>query len=156
MVVRPTPDIDALRASERHLRLVIDSIPALVWCARPDGTAEFFNQHYLDYLGLPLEAAKDWGWTAAVHADDRNRLAAYWQSVLASGQQGEIEARIRRSDGAYRWFLFRANPMRDESGNIVKWYGTNTDIEDQENEPRRNFGAARSCTASSSKPPTML
>jgi PAS domain S-box-containing protein len=122
---------EAPRASEHDLSLIINTIPALVWSARPDGSAEFFNQHYLDYVGLPAEQVKDWGWTVAVHPDDLNGLAGSWQSIMASGEQGESEARLRRFDGEYRWFLFRANPLRDESGNIVKWFGINTDIEDR-------------------------
>src|SRR4029077_17453679 len=94
-----------------------------------DGSAEFFNRRWLDYAGLSIEKARDWGWTAAVHADDLNRLAHYSRAILASGEPGEIEARLRRFDGVYRWFLFRASPLRDGSGNIVKWYGTNADIE---------------------------
>src|SRR5450755_1697905 len=70
---------DAIRASERNLNQIINAIPALAWSARPDGSAEFFNQHYLDYVGLSAEQAKDWGWTAAVHPDDRNALSAAWQ-----------------------------------------------------------------------------
>ena len=122
---------EALAASERNLKLIIDTIPALAWSARPDGTAEFFNQHYLDYMGLSAEQAQGWGWTAAVHPDDLSGLAATWQAIMASGMPGEAEARLRRHDGEYRWFLFRANPLRDESGSIVKWYGVNTDIEDR-------------------------
>src|SRR6202522_4408047 len=122
---------DALRASEHKLELTINTIPALVWSARPDGSAEFFNQHYLDYVGLSAEQVKDWGWTVAVHPDDLNGLAGSWQFIMASGKQGECEARLRRFDGEYRWFLFRANPLCDESGNIVKWVGINTDIEDR-------------------------
>jgi PAS domain S-box-containing protein len=122
---------EALRASEHDLSLIINTIPALVWSARPDGSAEFFNQHYLDYVGLPAEQVKDWGWTVAVHPDDLNGLAGSWQSIMDSGKQGESEARLRRFDGEYRCFLFRANPLRDESGNIVKWFGINTDIEDR-------------------------
>jgi PAS domain S-box-containing protein len=122
---------EALRAREHNLDLIINTIPALVWSARPDGSAEFFNQHYLDYVGLSAEEVKDWGWTVALHPDDLNGLAGAWQSIMASGKQGEAEARLRRFDGEYRWFLFRANPLRDDSGNIVKWFGINTDIEDR-------------------------
>jgi PAS domain S-box-containing protein len=120
----------ALRASERSLKLNIDTIPALAWSARPDGSAEFFNQHYLDFIGLSAEQAGNWGWTAAVHPEDLNGLAATWQRIMASGAPGEAEARLRRHDGDYRWFLLRTNPLRDESGTIVKWYGINTGIED--------------------------
>jgi PAS domain S-box-containing protein len=122
---------DEIRKSENQLRAIINTIPALAWSARPDGSADFFNRLYLDYMGLSAEQALDWGWTVALHPDDLNRLADYWQSVLASGEAGEIEVRLRRFDGIYRWFLFRASPLRDESGKIVKWYGTNTDIEDR-------------------------
>jgi PAS domain S-box-containing protein len=122
---------DAARSSERNLKLIIDTIPTLAWSARTDGSAEFLNQHFLDYVGLSAEQASDWGWTAAVHPDDLNGLAAMWERVRASEQPGEAEARIRRFDGAYRWFLFRANPLRDESGKIVKWCGIHLDIQDR-------------------------
>ena len=122
---------DALRASEHNLQLIIDTIPALAWSARPDGSADFFNQHFLEYVGLSAEEAAGWGWTTAVHPDDVSSLTAVWQRLLASGQSGDAEARLRRHDGEHRWFLFRANPLRDASGAIVKWYGINTDIEDR-------------------------
>jgi PAS domain S-box-containing protein len=122
---------EAIRASERNLKLIIDTIPALAWSARPDGSAEYFNQHYLDFIGFSAEEARGWGWTAAVHPADLNDLVAAWQRITASGALGETEARLRRHDGAYRWFLFRANPLRDETGAIVKWYGVNTDLEDR-------------------------
>lgn len=120
-----------MTTSEDQLRVIIDTIPALAWSARPDGSAEFFNRRWLDYAGLSAEQAQDWAWTVAIHPDDLNRLKDSWRSILESGEPGEIEARLRRFDGVYRWFLFRASPMRDESGKIVKWYGTNTDIEDR-------------------------
>jgi PAS domain S-box-containing protein len=132
---------DAIRASERNLNQIINTIPALAWSARPDGSAEFFNQHYLDYVGLSAEQAKDWGWTDAVHPDDLERLIAAWQRMMASDKAGECEGRLRRFDGEYRWFLFRTNPLRDESGKTIKWYGTNTDIDDRkraEEELRRS------------------
>jgi formate hydrogenlyase transcriptional activator len=109
----------------------IDAVPALAWSARPDGSAEFLNRRWLDYAGLSAEDASDWGWTAALHPADRDRLIDYWRQLLASGEAGEIEARLRRYDGEYRWFLFRAEPVRDNHGNIFKWYGANTDIEDR-------------------------
>ena len=122
---------DALAASERNLKLIIDTIPALAWSARPDGSAEFFNQHYLDFIGLSAEQASGWRWTAAVHPDDLNDLSATWRRIMASETSGEAEARLRRHDGNYRWFLFRTNPLRDEAGTVVKWFGVNTDIEDR-------------------------
>jgi PAS domain S-box-containing protein len=122
---------EGLAASERNLQLIIDTIPALAWSAHPDGSADFFNQHYLDFIGLSAEQASGWGWTATVHPEDVNGLAVTWQHIMGSEALGEAEARMRRHDGEYRWFLFRANPLRDESGAIVKWYGVNTDIEDR-------------------------
>jgi formate hydrogenlyase transcriptional activator len=120
-----------IKNSANRLRTIIDTIPTLAWSARPDGSAEFFNRRWLDYCGLSSEEALGWGWTSALHADDLNRLADYWRSILASGESGEIEARLRRFDGVHRWFLFRASPLRDEAGNIVQWYGTNADIEER-------------------------
>ena len=140
---------EALAARERNLKLIIDTIPALAWSGRPDGTAEFFNQHYLDFIGLSAEDASGWGWTAAVHPEDLESLAATWQHIMASEAPGEAEARLRRYDGDYRWFLFRANPLRDETGTIVKWYGVNTDIEDRkraEEELRRSERGLRQMT----------
>ena len=122
---------EALAASERNLKLTIDTIPALAWSARLDGSAEFFSQHYLDFIGLSAEQATGWGWTAAVHPEDVSGLAATWKRIVASEAPGEAEARLRRYDGDYRWFLFRTNPLRDERGTIVNWYGVNTDIEDR-------------------------
>src|SRR5882672_5197806 len=113
------------------VRLVVDAIPTLAWSARSDGSADFFNQRWLRYTGLSAEQARDWGWTAALHSDDLNGLVDYWRSVLASGEPGEIEGRLRRFDGVYRWFLFRATPSFDNDGRVVKWFGTNTDIEDR-------------------------
>src|SRR5467141_4008897 len=113
----------------------------MVWSAAPDGSVDFFNPRWLDYTGLSPDQSRDWRWTAAIQPDDLSRLTDAWQSILVSGEPGETEARLRRFDGAYRWFLFRANPLRDESGKIVKWYGTNVDIEDRkraEEELRRS------------------
>src|ERR1700674_4928894 len=113
----------------QDVRLVVDTIPILAWSARSDGSADFFNQRWLDYTGLSVEQARDWGWTVALHPDDLSGLVDYWRSVLAAGEPGEIEARLRRFDGVYRWFLFRATPAFDDDGRVVKWFGTNTDIE---------------------------
>jgi formate hydrogenlyase transcriptional activator len=119
-----------IKRSENRLQMVIDTIPALAWSASLDGSAEFFNQHYLQYVGLPAEQVRGWGWTVSVHPDDLKSLIGSWQSTMASGKPGKSEARLLRFDGEYRWFLFRSNPLRDEFGNIVKWFGVNTDIED--------------------------
>jgi PAS domain S-box-containing protein len=120
-----------VKISEDQLRAIVDTIPALVWSARPGGSVEFFNRRWLDYTGFSAEQTQGWGWKAVVHPEDLDRLVDYWRSILSSGEPGEIEARLRRFDGQYRWFLFRANPLRDESGRVVKWYGTDIDIEDR-------------------------
>ena len=122
---------ERLRRSERELREVIETIPAMAWSATADGTAEFFNARWLTYAGLTADQARGWRWTVAVHPDDLNVLVEYWRSIMASGEAGEIEGRLRRFDGVYRWFLFRATPSLDDGGRIVKWYGTNTDIEER-------------------------
>jgi PAS domain S-box-containing protein len=121
----------ALAASERNLQLTIDSMPALAWSAGPDGAANYFNQHYLDYVGRTLGEVQGWQWTGLICPEDLPGLAGAWERFRIEGTSGEVEARIRRHDGVFRWFLFRANPLRDESGNIIKWYGVNTDIEEQ-------------------------
>jgi PAS domain S-box-containing protein len=120
-----------VKTPEDQLRDIINTIPALAWSAHPDGSAEFFNRRWLDYAGLSMEEASGWGWTVALHPEDRDRLMDYWRRLLDSGEAGEIEARLRRYDGEYRWFLFRAEPVRDHHGDIFKWYGANTDIEDR-------------------------
>jgi PAS domain S-box-containing protein len=121
-----------VEATEQHqdLRIVLDTMPVMAWCALPDGSVEFFNRRWLDFSGLSAEGARDWGWTAAIHPEDLAHLMDIWRAVLGSAEPGEFEARLRRFDGEYRWFQFRAEPLRDKEGNVVKWYGANTDIED--------------------------
>jgi PAS domain S-box-containing protein len=120
---------EAVLASERGLGLIINTIPVLAWSARRDGNADFFSRRWLEYTGLTQSEARDWGWANAFHPDDLDRVNDHWRSHVLSGEPCEIEARLRRFDGSYRWFLLRANPLRDELGAIVTWYGTNTDID---------------------------
>ncbi|WP_322029032.1 PAS domain-containing protein [Paraburkholderia sp. J76] len=130
-----------LAESERHLNETINALPALIWSARPDGTGEFYNQYYLDYLGRTLSQVRDYEWTKAVHPDDLPGLLAAWSEIMASRMPGAAEARMQRYDGQYRWFLFRTSPLRDQDGNVVKWYGINIDIDDRkraEEELRRS------------------
>jgi PAS domain S-box-containing protein len=116
---------------QSELRRAVDAIPGLAWSASPDGSVDFLNQRWCEYTGVSMRDACGQGWQAAVHPDDRPHVRTHWRSILDSGQAGEFEARLRRSDGAFRWFLTRAVPMRDETGDLVRWYGQNTDIEDQ-------------------------
>src|SRR6266436_3311803 len=120
-----------LQQSEDRLRLVIDTIPAHVWSTRPDGSVDFVNRRWLETTGLTMEHALGSDWASVVHPDDLARYADKWRSALAAGEPTESEVRLRRPDGNYRWWLTRTVPLRDELGNIVKWYGTAIDIEDR-------------------------
>src|SRR5258708_10273140 len=113
------------------IRLVVDPIPTLAWSARPDGSAELFTQRWLDYPGLSAEQALGSGWQVAIHRDDLQRILETFREALNSVKPYEVEGRFRRFDGEFRWFLFRGSPLRDRSGKVAKWYGTNTDLEER-------------------------
>ncbi|CCM77279.1 AAA family ATPase [Rhizobium mesoamericanum] len=119
----------ARRAAE-ELRQAYDMIPALAWTSDIDGTLLSFNKRWYDFTGLTREQSMGEGWARAIHPEDIGKVQRKWAEVLHLGEAGEIEARMRRSDGAVRTFLIRATPMRDEHGAIIKWYGTNIDIDD--------------------------
>jgi PAS domain S-box-containing protein len=121
---------EEIKKSEDRLRLVINTIPTLVWRSGPEGIPDFLNQPALDYTGLSLVEAET-GWPRAFHPDDKKGMLQKWSAIRESGVRGELEARLRRFDGEYRWFLHRAEPLHNEAGNIVKWYGSSTDIEDR-------------------------
>ena len=122
---------DALRKSEKELRNVIDTIPATVWTALPDGSNTYSNKRSVEYLGLSPEQTVGSGWQAIIHPDDLEQHVSKWMEAVATGKPHENESRYRRWDGQYRWHLDRGLPLRDEDGNIVKWYGILTDIEDR-------------------------
>jgi PAS domain S-box-containing protein len=105
-------------------------LPQIVWITRPDGWHVHFNQRWLDFTGLTLEESLGHGWNPAFHPDDRARAAARWEQATSTGEPYEIEYRLRRHDGVYRWMLGRALPVRDDAGTIVRWVGTCTDIEE--------------------------
>jgi PAS domain S-box-containing protein len=115
---------------ELELSRLIEALPGLVWTALPDGRAEFLNQRWCEYTGLGLDQAVGFGWHSALHPEDRVPVLEYWRSLLESGMPGEVRARLRRYDGVYRRFLFSAAPLTDQSGRVVKWCGSNTDIEE--------------------------
>src|SRR5580698_7998117 len=123
--------LDQIQKSEAKLRQVIDTIPTLAWCNLADGPNEFLNKRWHDYTGLSHEESHGWGWQVAFHPEDLPPLMEKWRALLASGEPGEIEARLRRHDGVYRWFLIRVEPFRDESGRLVRWYGTSIEIDDR-------------------------
>jgi PAS domain S-box-containing protein len=120
----------ALCEREEYFRFLAEMVPAMVWTARPDGANDYANQRWYEYSGLTPERSEGFGWTAAVHPDDRPRSLDLWQGALETGEAGEAEVRLRRRDGAYRWFLLRAAPLRDERG-VCKRFGISTDIDDR-------------------------
>jgi PAS domain S-box-containing protein len=128
-------------SESKHFERLIDSIPSLIHTGRPDGYLDYFNQHWLEYLGLPMETILGWKWTAAIHPEDVDAIVDRWRLSLASGEPFLHESRVRRADGQYRWMLHHKVAARDERGEIVKWYGSSIDIEDRkqaEEQLRRN------------------
>jgi PAS domain S-box-containing protein len=119
-----------LRQSEDSLRLIIDTIPTMAWTLSPDGVVDFVNQRSLDYTGFTLKEQIERP-TGGVHPDDLPRVMEKWLRDMAAGKPSEDEMRLQRADGEYRWFLVRTVPLLDESGTIVKWFGTSTEIEDR-------------------------
>ena len=124
-------NIDDRKRAEENIRRVIDSTPALIHSARPDGYLDYFNHQWQDFLGVQLEQVEGWRWTSCVHADDVEDILTKWRQCLASGEPFEHECRVRRADGEYRWLLHRKLPLRDPSGTIVKWFGSSVDIDDR-------------------------
>ncbi len=120
-----------LRLRERELRDVVDTIPAIVWSALPDGSNAYVNSRFVEYSGMSVEQLAGSGWHAATHPDDLQRHERKWLACVRTGEVFEDEVRFRRADGQYRWHLQRGVPLRDEEGNILKWYGVLTDIEDR-------------------------
>ena len=123
--------IRQLQRQERRFREVIETIPAMAFTARRDGSRTFVNRRWLEFTGLSVEQAEGQGWQAAVHWDDLNRVRENWRVSVATGEPLEYETRLRGADGKYRWFLTRAVPLRDAQRNIRRWYGVTTDIEDR-------------------------
>jgi PAS domain S-box-containing protein len=125
-------DIHDKKQAEDELHVLIDAIPQLVWMLRPDGSCEYGNQRWCDYTNMTSEQYQGNGWLQAIHPDDYQHTLAAWRHACASGEPFEIEYRLKDGQiGAYRWFLARAMPVRDETGQIVKWFGTCTDIDEQ-------------------------
>jgi PAS domain S-box-containing protein len=120
---------EASRQSEARFRTLAENIPQLVWSARPDGSVDYASYQWHEYTGLNIEASLDNGWLSAFHPADIRRVSANWQRCVETGEPYEDEIRLRGRDGSYRWFLDRGLPLRDASGQIVKWIGTCTDIQ---------------------------
>ncbi|MGA9980633.1 MAG: diguanylate cyclase [Candidatus Sulfotelmatobacter sp.] len=123
---------EASRKDELYLRAVAEALPEMIWTADPDGSDDFFSRRWSEYTGLTMEQSLGSGWTVAIHADDLGPCLEKWKIALRSGEPYDVEYRFRRAaDGVFRWFLGRANPIRDAKGEIIKWFGTCIDIEDQ-------------------------
>ncbi len=136
VVLNPGAESESL-----DIQVLVDSIPALIHTARPDGYLDYFNKRWLEYLGVTLDKVAGWNWTAFIHPEDVDGILAEWRSCLASGKIFEYETRVRWANGDYHWMFHRKVPLRDASGNIVKWYGSSMDIEERktaEEQSRRN------------------
>jgi two-component system, cell cycle sensor histidine kinase and response regulator CckA len=118
----------ALQESEAELRALAEAMPQMVWITRPDGWNIYFSQQWMDYTGLTLEESLGHGWNKPFHPEDQQRAWDAWQQATATSGIYSIESRLRRADGVYRWWLTRGVPQQDSSGNILKWFGTCTDI----------------------------
>jgi PAS domain S-box-containing protein len=122
---------ERIRQSERELRTIVETIPAFVLTALPDGSVDFFSQSWADYTGLSTEHGKGSGCITVLHPDDRDHVSANLPAALAAGASFEHEVRLRHAGGTYRWFLTRNFPLRDDEGNVIKWYGVVFDIDDR-------------------------
>jgi PAS domain S-box-containing protein len=127
----------ALRQSERQLRDVIETIPAMAWTTRPDGKVDFSNKRWQEYTGISAREAIGFGWQTAIHPNDIDWIVEKRSASRESGTPFEGEVRILSRDGEYRWFLCRATPLRDERGNVLSWYGTATDIDERKRAEER-------------------
>ena len=121
-------ELEGMRARRAEWRDVVEALPHIVWITRPDGYHEYFNQQWMDFTGLSLEESLGDGWNPPFHPSERPLARRLWAEATRTGAPYEIEYRLRRHDGVYRWMLGRALPLRDETGEIVKWFGTCTDI----------------------------
>ena len=119
-----------LAETEERYRFLAEAIPVQIWTAAPDGTLDYVTQRVADYFGVPASQVLRDGWKDVVHPDDLPAAVDRWVRSLSTGEPYKVEFRLRASDGTYRWHLARAVPQRDEQGAIVKWFGTNTEIDD--------------------------
>ena len=122
---------EAHRRSEERHRSLIEQLPQLVWTCLPDGRCDYLSPQWVAYTGIPEAPQLGYGWTERVHPDDRERATSAWKAASTSGTPLDVDFRIRRADGVYRWFKTRAQPLRDQDGKIISWFGTNTDVDDQ-------------------------
>ena len=126
-----TGNLNLSRERELYFQTMAEAVPEIIWTANPDGMDDYFNQKCFDYTGMTFEQLRGTGWTVIVHPDDLGVCVETWESAQRAGEPYDVEYRLRGKDGSYRWFLCRANPIRDAAGEVVKWFGTCTDIESQ-------------------------
>ena len=126
------PEFDSV-----DVEVLVDSIPALIHTARPDGYLDYFNKPWLEYLGVTLDKVAGWNWTAFIHPEDLDGILTKWRACLITGEIFEYETRVRRANGEYRWMFHRKVPLRDANGNIVKWYGSSLDIDERKTAEER-------------------
>ena len=124
-------DVTERKRAEDRTRLIIDTVPAQLWTEGPGGVVDFVNRRWSDYTGMTLDEAVGSGWNRMVHPDDLERVLSTWRILISEGKPREIESRLKRFDGTYRWFLSRCCPLVDRSGHILGWYGSDTDIHDR-------------------------
>jgi len=120
-----------LEAAERRFQVLAEIVPQMVWTADATGWIDWYNQRWYEYTGQTVDEAAGWGWQRAYHPEDFPHVMRDWPRSIATGEPFELESRIRHHDGTFRWFLLRAEPLRDKIGGVVRWYGTNTDVNDQ-------------------------
>ncbi|MEO8337334.1 MAG: PAS domain S-box protein [bacterium] len=133
---------ELLRASEERYRFLAEAIPVQIWTAQPSGALNYVTQRVADYFGTTTERVLGEGWQGVIHPDDLATVVERWTHSLTTGAPYQVEFRLRRADGAYRWYLGRALPQLDGEGKVVQWFGTNTDIDDQ-----KRAGNSNSTTA---------
>jgi PAS domain S-box-containing protein len=121
----------ALQQSEQQMQRMMDTFPSLLWSMAPDGSNTFINRKARDYVGMTLDQIQDWGWIQVIHPEERGYVVQELKKALASGSSFEAEHRIRRTDGLYSWQMGRAEPLRDEGGLIVQWFGVVIDIDER-------------------------
>ena len=121
----------ALQQSEHQMQRMMDTVPKILYSTAPDGKATFFNKRARDYVGMTLDQILGWGWVEAIHPEERGYVVREFTKALASGSSYGVEYRFRRADGIYRWYLSRAEPLRDEDGQITQWFGISVDVDER-------------------------
>jgi PAS domain S-box-containing protein len=123
-------DVTETKEAENKIRLIIDTVPGMLWTARPDGWVDFLNQRWLEYTGMAPGQGLGWSWEPAYHPDDLEQVKSKWLAAIAEGKPLDVEARLRRFDGEYCWVLKRAFPLFNNAGRVLAWYGSNIDVHD--------------------------